>query len=234
MVLLKNDTKFGYGHGIPNCTPVFHIHVAQHPLPDSHILMFTAFPSQPKYLQKSNLQFVTSSVQEKAKDPSPDQKHERMPHDGQNMTTGTLVRPCNDQESMCVANAQPEGKKEKESGQGINPFAAYHVAASAASYLQSRAMGVLPFRSGNGCKSDPTIKAIVNGEHAECLTIDEASFVATTNSVTSMVAAKEETKQAVADDLNSSRSCPCEWFICDDNQSSTRYFVVQVKLRKIT
>lgn len=182
---------------------------------------------KPKYLQKYNLQFVTSSVQEKAKDPSPDQKHERMPHDGQNMTTGTLVRPCNDQESMCVANAQPEGKKEKESGQGINPFAAYHVAASAASYLQSRAMGVLPFRSGNGCKNDPTIKAIVNGEHAECLTIDEASFVATTNSVTSMVAAKEETKQAVADDLNSSRSCPCEWFICDDNQSSTRYFVVQ-------
>lgn len=58
--------------------------------------------------------------------------------------------------------------------------------------------------------------------------MDEASFVATTNSMTSMVAAKEETKQAVADDLNSSRSCPCEWFICDGNRNSTRYFVIQV------
>jgi hypothetical protein len=70
----------------------------------------------------------------------------------------------------------------------------------------------------------------VNGENGEGLTLDEASFVATTNSVTSMVAAKEETRQAVADDLNSSRSCPCEWFICDDDQGSTRYFVVQVQL----
>lgn len=88
-------------------------------------------------------------------------------------------------------------------------------------------MGIIPFGSRSDGKNDPTIMAIVN---AEGLTFDEASSVATTNSVTSMVAAMEETRQAVADDLNSSRSCPCEWFIYDNDQSSTRYFVVQVEL----
>jgi len=118
--------------------------------------------------------------------------------------------------------------QEHQSGQGINPLAAYRIAASAASYMQSRAMEVLPFGSQNEGRRDRTIQAIVNAQ-TEGLTMDEASFVATTNSMTSMVAAKEETKQAVADDLNSSRSCPCEWFICDENQSSTRYFVFQVE-----
>jgi hypothetical protein len=91
-------------------------------------------------------------------------------------------------------------------------------------------MGIMPFGPGNDAKDDPTIMAFVSGESSDGLSLDEASFVATTNSVTSMVAAKEETRQAVADDLNSSRSCPCEWFICDDDQNSTRYFVVQVLL----
>nr|XP_023917001.1 uncharacterized protein LOC112028538 [Quercus suber] len=54
-----------------------------------------------------------------------------------------------------------------------------------------------------------------------------ASFMATTDSVTAVVAAKEEVKQAVADDLNSVRSSPCEWFICDEDQTGTRYFVIQ-------
>ncbi|KAK8702270.1 hypothetical protein V6N13_020631 [Hibiscus sabdariffa] len=47
--------------------------------------------------------------------------------------------------------------------------------------------------------------------------------MATTYSVTAVVAAKEEVKQAVADDLNSTHSSPCEWFICDDDQSATRF-----------
>lgn len=37
----------------------------------------------------------------------------------------------------------------------------------------------------------------------------------------------------VADDLNSLWSSPCEWYICDDDESSTRYFVIQVSLWKI-
>nr|XP_017220383.1 PREDICTED: uncharacterized protein LOC108197310 isoform X2 [Daucus carota subsp. sativus] len=40
---------------------------------------------------------------------------------------------------------------------------------------------------------------------------DVATLIATTDSVTSVVAAKEEVKQAVGDDLNSKSSTPCEW-----------------------
>ncbi|XP_062190810.1 phospholipase A1 PLIP2, chloroplastic-like [Phragmites australis] len=170
---------------------------------------------QPKCLRRYNLRFVTSSVQEKART-SPDEKQE--------ISTGKTDSP--DQESEVVENAAV-GSKKKGSGLGINPFGAYQFMSSSASYLHSRAMGIMPFGSRNDANNDPTIIAIVNGENGEGLTVDEASFVATTNSVTSMVAAKEETRQAVADDLNSLRSCPCEWFVCDDDQCSTRYFVVQ-------
>uniref|UniRef100_J3KYD3 Fungal lipase-type domain-containing protein n=1 Tax=Oryza brachyantha TaxID=4533 RepID=J3KYD3_ORYBR len=170
----------------------------------------------PKCLRRYDLRFVTSSVQEKAK-AGLDQKQEHK----------TEKSESPNQESELVENPEPGSNKKTESGLGVNPFGAYHVMSSAASYLHSRAMGVIPFGSRNDVKNDPTIMAIVNGQSGEGLTMDEASFVATTNSVTSMVAAKEETRQAVADDLNSSRSCPCEWFICDDDQGSTRYFVVQ-------
>ncbi|KZV44156.1 hypothetical protein F511_26435 [Dorcoceras hygrometricum] len=47
------------------------------------------------------------------------------------------------------------------------------------------------------------------------------------NSVTAVVAAKEEVKQAVADDLNSTPTSPCQWFVCDDDRSATRLFVIQ-------
>nr|CAB3476727.1 unnamed protein product [Digitaria exilis] len=168
---------------------------------------------EPKCLRRYSLRFVTSSVQEKART-SPDQKQEH----------SNVKDKSQDHVSEAVDNAS----KEEPRVLGINPFGAYHVMSSAASYLHSRAMGIMPFGSRNDVKDDAAaIMALMNGENGEGLTMDEASFVATTNSVTSMVAAKEETRQAVADDLNSSRSCPCEWFVCDDDQNSTRYFVVQ-------
>ncbi|CAO2207748.1 unnamed protein product [Urochloa humidicola] len=171
---------------------------------------------QPKCLRRYNLRFVTSSFEDKART-SPDQKQEH----------SNAKDESQDQVSEAADNAVPASKEER-GGLGINPFGAYHVVSSAASYLHSRAMGVMPFGSRNDVKDDPaSIMAFMNSENGEGLSMDEASFVATTNSVTSMVAAKEETRQAVADDLNSSRSCPCEWFVCDDDQNSTRYFVVQ-------
>ncbi|KAF7036148.1 hypothetical protein CFC21_046894 [Triticum aestivum] len=174
---------------------------------------------QPKCLRRYSLQFVTTSVQEKDR-ANPDRKQEQSTEKGESP----------DKKPRVVKNAAAAlGSKEEEgNGLAINPFGAYQVMSSAASYLHSRAMGINPFGSRTNGKNDPTtIMAIVSGENGEGLTLDEASFVATTNSVTSMVAAKEETRQAVADDLNSSRSCPSEWFICDDDQGSTRYFVVQ-------
>ena len=164
------------------------------------------------------MRFVTSSMQDKA-GTSPDQKQEH----------STKKDESGDQAPEAVDSVVPASQGER-SGLGISAFGAYHVVSSAASYLHSRAMGIMPFGPGNDAKDDPTIMAFVSGESSDGLSLDEASFVATTNSVTSMVAAKEETRQAVADDLNSSRSCPCEWFVCDDDQNSTRYFVVQVLL----
>ncbi|CAN1348777.1 Phospholipase A1 PLIP3, chloroplastic [Linum perenne] len=54
-----------------------------------------------------------------------------------------------------------------------------------------------------------------------------ASLMATTDSITVVVAAKEEVKQAITDDLSSTCSSPRERFICDDDQH-TRYIVIQL------
>ncbi|KAI3506558.1 hypothetical protein L2E82_19779 [Cichorium intybus] len=55
---------------------------------------------------------------------------------------------------------------------------------------------------------------------------EEVQHVECTNTQTS---AKDQVKQSVVDDLNSlCSSSPCEWFICDDDdEGSTRYFVIQ-------
>ncbi|CAL4907268.1 unnamed protein product [Urochloa decumbens] len=176
---------------------------------------------KPKYLQKYNMKFVTSSFQDRAKVPNPCDQEDQKLQDRKNQNNGMQSTPLRDQSAI----TQHEITQENQSGQGINPFAAYQVAASAVSYLQSLAMEVLPFGSQVEVQRDPNLQAIVNGLHTGSVPMGEASFV--TNSMTSMVAAKEEMKQAVADDLNSSRTCPCEWFVCDDNLNSTRYFVIQ-------
>lgn len=116
-----------------------------------------------------------------------------------------------------------ERKEPKNSGYMISASAAYNIAASAASYLHAQTKSILPFKSSNVVSGE----ASLDGNN-ESLDTEVASLMATTDSVTAVVAAKEEVKQAVADDLNSIRSSPCEWFICDDDQSGTRFFVIQV------
>lgn len=122
-----------------------------------------------------------------------------------------------------------EPEEQKNMGSRISASAAYHIAASAASYLHSRTMSIIPFTSPLSKSSEDSpdkcrgINDDVNTRDSEV-----ASFMATTDSVTAVVAAKEEVKQAVADDLNSSLSSPCEWFICDDDLSRTRLFIIQV------
>ncbi|XP_072959695.1 phospholipase A1 PLIP2, chloroplastic-like [Typha angustifolia] len=154
-------------------------------------------------LRYHGLRFVTSSLEKKGKSQNSDK--DKKPAQDQ----GTKVEIADDKES----------RKQKENGYGISAIAAYQMAASAASYLQSHTKGILPFGSGKEVKRKDSITA--------CNENEEASFVATTNSVTAMVAAKEETKQAVAEDLNSAKSSPCEWYICDDDSNGTRYFVIQ-------
>lgn len=47
----------------------------------------------------------------------------------------------------------------------------------------------------------------------------------TMSGATTIPAGNEETKPT---DVQSSRSCPCEWFSCDDEPSKIRNFVIQV------
>ncbi|CAH8250934.1 unnamed protein product [Arabidopsis lyrata] len=108
-----------------------------------------------------------------------------------------------------------EEEEEKKKGRKISASAAYEIVASAASYLHSRTNNILPFNSSS--KADKNDVNLANAE--------SSSDVA--YSVTSVVAAEEDVKQAVADDLKSTISSPCDWFICDDDQSHTRFVVIQ-------
>ncbi|KAG2693351.1 hypothetical protein I3760_08G092300 [Carya illinoinensis] len=129
----------------------------------------------------------------------------------------------------------PEGKKgkfedkdHKNEGYQISASAASQIAASAASYLHSPTKTILSLKSSNNVTGEHSPEGS-GGSDDDSNTIksEVSSFMATTDSVTAVVAANEEVKQAVADDLNSMCSSPCEWFICDDNQSGTRFFVIQ-------
>ncbi|KAE8699602.1 transcription initiation factor TFIID subunit 13-like isoform X1 [Hibiscus syriacus] len=125
-----------------------------------------------------------------------------------------------DQESKSNEKDNAEGQEKKNLGSRIS--------ASAASYLHSHTMTILPFKSSNPENSDGSSKDGSGSDgSSDVINSDVASLMATADSVTAGVAAKEEVKQAVADDLNSTHSSPCEWFICDDDQSATRSFVIQ-------
>lgn len=116
----------------------------------------------------------------------------------------------------------------KTSGDRISASTAYHIAASAASYLHSHTKSILPFKSSKTMPNkDSSETTVGRDDNIDAVNREVASFMATSDSVTSVVAAKEEVKQAVADDLNSNHSSPCEWFVCDDDQSLTRFFVIQ-------
>lgn len=134
------------------------------------------------------------------------------------------------QESADIQEEQSDSKDAKEveslenNGYGINASMAYQVAASAASYLHSHTTSILPF---NTLKSEVGEDSPEESYGSRMTNSEMASLMASTDSVTAVVAAKEEVKQAVADDLNSTHSSPCEWFVCDDDQSGTRFFVIQ-------
>ncbi|EHA8591533.1 phospholipase A1 PLIP2, chloroplastic [Cocos nucifera] len=163
-------------------------------------------------LKFHGLRFVTSSLEKRGRSSGSDKDQ----------------MPSQDEEPKEETGEGEENEKQQENGYGISASTAYQIAASAASYLQSQTIGILPFRSK---KAERGKDSTEGGRETEVeggiASSKEASFVATTNSVTAMVAGKEEMKAAVAKDLNSSQSSPCEWFICDDDGSGTRYFAIQ-------
>lgn len=167
-------------------------------------------------LKHYRLRFVTSSIEKKAQLAAKAEKEKAsdgVQDDEDNQTLKSENEIVSDgvkeDEQMKQTTNIVEIEKEKSGGNLISASTAYHIAASAASYLHSQTMNVIPFQSSQNNRGEDSISM-------------------TTDSVTAVVAAKEEVKQAVADDLNSMHSSPCDWFICDDDESSTRYFVIQV------
>lgn len=129
-----------------------------------------------------------------------------------------------------------KANEEKTDENRTSASAAYRVAASAASYLHSRTTSLLTFKSSKAEVSEGlsergrgSIGYVDMMNNVDVINGDMASFIVTTDSVTSVVTTKEEVKQAVDNDLNSTSSSPCEWFICDDDQTATRFFVIQVR-----
>ncbi|XP_010556701.1 PREDICTED: uncharacterized protein LOC104825944 [Tarenaya hassleriana] len=113
-----------------------------------------------------------------------------------------------------------ESKEQDNTGYRIN-------VAAAASYLKLQTEGILPFKSSDRKSSTLNSENALRFGNMDMLDHDVASLMTTTNSVTAVVAAEEDVKQAVADDLKSTHSSPCDWFICDDDHSHTRFFVIQ-------
>lgn len=114
----------------------------------------------------------------------------------------------------------------------LRPSVAYEIAASAASYVHTRAKGLLslgrhrPESYVGGELPEPG--GLEGGPHARVCNSEVAAFVAATT-MTAVVAAEEEARHEAAKDLRSLHSSPCEWFVCDDPGTCTRYLVIQVK-----
>ncbi|KAG6436040.1 hypothetical protein SASPL_100921 [Salvia splendens] len=164
-------------------------------------------------LRHHGLRLVTSSLEK---------KEQAMRIEKEKMSAEERQR-----ELKTASEAQDDESDGTESGDvgeakadGIRLYAAYQIAATAASYLHSHTRSILRLKSSKSAVNDEDLAE-------ESMNEDVASLMATTDSVTAVVAAKEEIKQAVADDLNSTKSSPCEWLVCDDDQNATRFFIIQ-------
>ncbi|KAK9684982.1 hypothetical protein RND81_10G247200 [Saponaria officinalis] len=156
-------------------------------------------------LKRHNLHYVTSSI-EKREQLAEAEKKEQLAAAEAQIQDGT----------------QLETTKVEDQNTDVRTSPAYQIAVSAASFLHSRARAVFPSRSSKNEEGHETLKSDNRSINSEM-----ASLMATTDSVTAVVAAREDVKQAVADDLSSISSSPCEWFVCDDEKTATRIFVIQ-------
>lgn len=124
-----------------------------------------------------------------------------------------------------IRTESAESSKQKSR---LRSSAAYEIAASAASYVQSRAndlisLGSEPHLHGEDDhrteEDEGTSPRIYKPEMAACVAA---------STMTAVVAAGEKQKEKAAKDLQSLHSSPCEWFVCDDSSIYTRCFVIQV------
>ncbi|PIN04633.1 hypothetical protein CDL12_22822 [Handroanthus impetiginosus] len=170
-------------------------------------------------LRYQRLQFVTSSLEKKEQALKVEKGKSSAEEQQKEVNSAAQAR---------YKAEQVEGFESKTEEKRIAASSAYQIAASAASYLHSHTKSILRFTSSKSMPNDNVDeRPDRDAGNVDMINQDVASLMATTDSMTAVVAAKEEVKQAVADDLNSNLSSPCEWFICDDDQTATRYFVIQ-------
>ncbi|XP_058095981.1 phospholipase A1 PLIP1, chloroplastic isoform X1 [Magnolia sinica] len=172
------------------------------------------------------LRFITSSLEKKAE--------------------AAAIKAKLDQDSTHVPDtpiikSASENEVGSEQKRAIRPSVAYEIAASAASYVHSRAKGLLSL-AGSHSKAHQEAEDDEKGEDADVdargareeggssparvYKSEVAAYVAATT-MTAVVAAEETAKLEAARDLRSLHSSPCEWFMCDDPSTYTRFFVIQ-------
>ncbi|KAL5571400.1 hypothetical protein UlMin_020997 [Ulmus minor] len=161
------------------------------------------------------LQFVTSSLEKKAEAAA---IKERIEED----STRVPVSSSGDLEKT-----NPD-KSMKDSEQKRPIRATYEIAASAASYVHSRAKDMLSLASESQQEDESKdSRKGEEGESSPCVYKSEVAALMAASTMTAVVAAGEKEKLEAAKDLQSLHSSPCEWFICDDASTYTRCFVIQ-------
>ncbi|XP_044492549.1 phospholipase A1 PLIP1, chloroplastic-like [Mangifera indica] len=171
---------------------------------------------KPKDLRRYyGIQFVTSSLEKKAE--------------------AAAIKDELNQDSIRLPNpraAESYSESTAEQMRPTQPSVASKIAASAASYVQSRAKDILSLSSDShedDCTDfcDNRVQPQeVEGNYPRVYKSEVAAYVAA-STMTAVVAAGEKEKQEAAKNLQSLHSSPCEWFLCDDPSTYTRCFVIQ-------
>ncbi|KAI7732954.1 hypothetical protein M8C21_004240 [Ambrosia artemisiifolia] len=147
-----------------------------------------------------DLTFVTSSLEKKVLAQEIASNSSHVP-----MTTSTT-------------NQRPEKNTHRTS--------AYEIAASAATYVQFQAGGLVNFESEPFHEEVDDSILDKTDSSSRIYNSEMAAYMAA-STMTAVVAAPEKEKQEAARDLQSLHSSPCEWYICDDSSIYTRCFVIQ-------
>ncbi|KAK6141076.1 hypothetical protein DH2020_025188 [Rehmannia glutinosa] len=158
------------------------------------------------------LDFVTSSLEKKAEAEAIKDKVE------QDSTRSVAIPSGPSSSSEIRADSSEQISRLRSS-------AAYEIAASAASYVQSRAKDLTDDGTLLHDEDDKQIEENENGS-SRIYKSEMAACVAA-STMTAVVAAGEEQKEKAAKDLQSLHSSPCEWFVCDNSSIYTRCFVIQ-------
>lgn len=168
------------------------------------------------------LQFVTSSLAKKAETAAVkeklDQDSTRVPVEA----------------SLVVYESDSDRDVDSEQKSSIRPSVAYEIAASAASYVHSRAKNMLSIGSESKQEDDGRDEYESRDQPQEEVASSprvyksEVAAYMAASTMTTVVAAGEKEKLEAAKDLQSLHYSPCEWFVCDDSSTYTRYFIIQV------